>query len=112
MAPPLKQQLLSRVQQALAIDDLRRKIDVTIGNTEQLGHESKHLLAKVESIEKRTDEIERIVTGTSKLADSLADLSDHIHARVRRLDDELLRLEEHVERLQGVFRVFQERITL
>ncbi|HEY0790885.1 MAG TPA: FkbM family methyltransferase [Chthoniobacterales bacterium] len=102
----LKDKLTTGAQQALAIDDVRNKIDAVIGHSE-----------RVHAIEKNTYDlltgVEQIKAALQRIADTIGgpviELSENIHARVRRADDDMHKLEEHVSRLQFAIASLQEK---
>ena len=86
MLEGLRHRTTALAQRGLAIDALHRKLDIALGRLEG-----------VESL--------------SPSINQLAELGDNLHARARRTEDELRKLEEHFERLRQFLKTYDERFT-
>ncbi|MBW0001429.1 MAG: FkbM family methyltransferase, partial [Verrucomicrobia bacterium] len=88
MQDSFRNRITSLAQQALAIDDVRNKLDRVIGYTERIPP----VEAGIYRLQGQIDELKQQLL-------KVYDMLDSVHARARRADDELLKLLEAVERL-------------
>jgi FkbM family methyltransferase len=88
MQDSFRKKITSLAQQGLAIDDVRNKLDRVIGYTE-----------RIPQIESSTGATQREVHEIREQLLEVHDVLDNLHARARRVDDQLLKLLETVERL-------------
>jgi FkbM family methyltransferase len=66
-------------------------------------------LGKLEGLPPLINQLEHKVTAISQRVGTLCELGDDLHARARRTEDELRKLEEHFERLRLFLKMFDEQ---
>jgi len=126
MSESLRHKTTALAQRALAIDALHRKLDLALGKLEdleflpsiinQLATTVQGIAATIQSFEGTINQLAYTIndvasklTAISHRTEMLTELSDNIHARARRTEAELRKLEEHSDRLTMIVRSLDER---
>jgi FkbM family methyltransferase len=116
MSESLRHKTTAPARRALAIDDLRKKLELALGKLEGLEFIPpliNQMAATVQGAATKINQLAYTINdATSRLTATYQQvemLGDNLHARARRTENELRKVEEHFERLSLFLKTFDER---